>query len=97
MKFTYEDMGKPDYYSEIVKKESKTLNGLVLNLLFYFPLGETMLHAQHYNPNTDEVIREVVVENSEQIWYEMCWFVEKELMILETHDILQSQKSSLPS
>lgn len=81
MEFTYEDMGKPDYYSEIVKTGSRTFTGEFTNLLFYFPLGETMLHAQHYNPNTDEVIREVVVENSEQIWYEMSWFVEH----LKTH------------
>ena len=90
MKFTYEDMGKPDYYSQILKTEPKTFEGEFFNLLFYFPLGETMLHAQHYNPDDDAVIRDVVVENSEQIWFEISWWVAKEKMMLATKDIWKS-------
>jgi len=79
MKLTYEDLGQQDYYSPIEKKGCKELKGKYFNLLFYVCDG--VMRAQHYEPFTEEIIREVIVENSKQVWFEVNWYNDKEQMM----------------
>jgi len=86
MNITYEDLGQPDYYLMIEKKGCKELKGEYFNLLFYFVDG--IMRAQHYHPYTEDVIREVIVENSRDIFFEMDWFSTKELLMKKMNNLL---------
>jgi hypothetical protein len=46
------------------------------------------MRAQHYHPYTEDVIREVIVENSKDIYFEMDWFSTKELLMEKMNNLL---------
>ena len=48
-----------------MNKETKELEGIKWNLLFYFPLGEKKLHAQIYDKITEDVIVEEIIKTQE--------------------------------
>jgi len=90
MKLTYEELGQQDYYSPIEKKGSKELKGEYFNLLFYVCDG--VMRAQHYEPFTEDVIREVIVKNSKEIWFEINWYITKEDMMKKVDNLLVESK-----